>query len=107
MTLVSNDSESNTASRALAEWVAEIARLAKPDRIHWCDGSEDEKRRLTQLAIDCGSLIALNPVKRPGCYLHRSNPNDVARRAANADLHSHQGRSRPDQQLGGARRDLS
>ena len=79
MTLVSNDSESNTASRALAEWVAEIARLAKPDRIHWCDGSEDEKRRLTQLALDSGSLIALNPVKRPGCYLHRSNPNDVAR----------------------------
>ncbi len=79
MTPASIDNESKTASRALAEWVAEIARLAKPDRIHWCDGSEDEKRRLTQLAIDSGSLIALNAAKRPGCYLHRSNPNDVAR----------------------------
>jgi len=60
-------------------WVAEMAKLTKPDRIHWCDGSEDEKRGLTEQAVAEGILIPLNQKKLPGCYLHRSNPNDVAR----------------------------
>jgi phosphoenolpyruvate carboxykinase (GTP) len=63
----------------LAEWVEETARLTKPDRIVWCDGSEAERRRLTEEAVAAGVLIPLNPKKRPGCYLHRSSPNDVAR----------------------------
>ncbi len=66
-------------NRALAQWVAETAQLTQPDRIVWCDGSEEEKRRLTQEAVAGGVLIPLNHSKRPGCYLHRSNPNDVAR----------------------------
>jgi phosphoenolpyruvate carboxykinase (GTP) len=66
-------------NRALAQWVAEAAQLTQPERIVWCDGSEEEKRRLTQEAVARGVLIALNQSKRPGCYLHRSNPNDVAR----------------------------
>ena len=45
----------------------------------WCDGSEEEKRVLTREAIATQVLIPLNPAKRPGCYLHRSNPSDVAR----------------------------
>ena len=45
----------------------------------WCDGSEEERQRLTELAVTSGVLIALNQAKRPGCYLHRSHPNDVAR----------------------------
>jgi phosphoenolpyruvate carboxykinase (GTP) len=66
-------------NRSLSEWVAEVARLTKPDRVEWCDGSEEERQRLHKLAVAAGVLIPLNPSKRPGCYLHRSNPNDVAR----------------------------
>jgi phosphoenolpyruvate carboxykinase (GTP) len=68
-----------TKSRALQAWVAETARLVKPDRVVWCDGSEDEKGRLTALAVETGVLTPLHARKRHECYLHRSNPNDVAR----------------------------
>ena len=68
-----------TKSRALKDWVAEIARLTAPDHIVWCDGSEDERNRLTALAVQSGTLIPLSPQKKPGSFLHRSNPNDVAR----------------------------
>jgi len=68
-----------TRNKALLDWVRDCAALLKPDRIVWCDGSEAEKERLTKHAVDSGVLIPLNPQKRPGCYLHRSNPNDVAR----------------------------
>ncbi len=67
------------ANRFLSEWVAEVVRLAKPDRVQWCDGSEEERQRLFKQAVADGVLIPLNAQKRPGCYLHRSNPNDVAR----------------------------
>ena len=70
---------SPTASRALAQWVAETASFTGADRVVWCDGSEEERQRLTELAVTSGVLIALNQAKRPGCYLHRSHPNDVAR----------------------------
>jgi phosphoenolpyruvate carboxykinase (GTP) len=68
-----------TRNKALLDWVRDSAALCKPDRVVWCDGSEAEKERLTKYAVDTGVLIPLNPQKRPGCYLHRSNPNDVAR----------------------------
>jgi len=70
---------SPTRSRELFDWVAETARFTQADRIVWCDGSEQERGRLTELAVATGVLIPLNQSKRPGCYLHRSNPNDVAR----------------------------
>jgi phosphoenolpyruvate carboxykinase (GTP) len=72
-------SSTMTRSRALNQWVAEVAAHTTPDRIVWCDGSEAEKQRLTKQAVEAGVLIPLNAKKRPGCYLHRSNPNDVAR----------------------------
>ena len=71
--------ESSTRSRELFDWVAEMAWFTKADRVVWCDGSEQERQRLTELAVATGVLIPLNQSKRPGCYLHRSNPNDVAR----------------------------
>jgi phosphoenolpyruvate carboxykinase (GTP) len=70
---------SNTKNETLINWVEEVAKLTKPDRIYWCSGSESEKQSLTDAAVQAGILIKLNPEKWPGCYLHRSNPNDVAR----------------------------
>jgi phosphoenolpyruvate carboxykinase (GTP) len=63
----------------LLAWVDECARLATPDRVVWCDGSEEEKARLTAHAVSRGILIPLDQEKLPGCYLHRSHPGDVAR----------------------------
>ena len=68
-----------TRSAALTRWVEDCARLTRPDRIVWCDGSADERRRLTEEAVAGGILIPLNHRSRPGCYLHRTNPNDVDR----------------------------
>jgi phosphoenolpyruvate carboxykinase (GTP) len=68
-----------TTNATLNAWVDEMARLTKPDRVHWCDGSIEEKEQFTKEAVARGILIPLNPEKRPGCYLHRSNPTDVAR----------------------------
>jgi phosphoenolpyruvate carboxykinase (GTP) len=74
-----NFSTTLTKNAALLDWVEKMAGLTKPDRIHWCDGSEGERRRLTEEAVADGVLKPLDAKKRPGCYLHRSNPNDVAR----------------------------
>jgi phosphoenolpyruvate carboxykinase (GTP) len=63
----------------IQQWVKQVAAMCQPDDVYWCDGSEDEKERLTQVALQCGDLIALNQKKLPGCYLHRSALNDVAR----------------------------
>jgi phosphoenolpyruvate carboxykinase (GTP) len=68
-----------TKHEGVLAWVEEMAALCQPDQIVWIDGSEAEKERLTQQAVDAGVLIKLNQKKLPGCYLHRSNPNDVAR----------------------------
>ncbi len=72
-------SSAATRNAHLNSWVAEVAKLTKPASIVWCDGSEHERQRLTEQAVAAGTLIPLNPEKLPGCYLHRSHPNDVAR----------------------------
>jgi phosphoenolpyruvate carboxykinase (GTP) len=68
-----------TKNPHLLKWVDEVAALTKPDRIYWCDGSDEEHQRLLKDAVASGTLMPLNPEKHPNCYLHRSNPNDVAR----------------------------
>ena len=60
-------------------FVAEMAALCEPAQIHWCDGSDEENAVLCQQLVDGGTFIPLNPKKRPGSYLARSHPGDVAR----------------------------
>ncbi|APR99419.1 phosphoenolpyruvate carboxykinase (GTP) [Pajaroellobacter abortibovis] len=63
----------------LLQWVNEIAQLTKPDQIVWCNGSDEEKERLTREAVEKEILLPLNHKKLPGCYFASSHPNDVAR----------------------------
>jgi phosphoenolpyruvate carboxykinase (GTP) len=63
----------------LLGWVADMAKLTQPDRVVWCDGSEEEWERLRNEAAHLGIFTPLDPLKWPGCYLYRSDPNDVAR----------------------------
>jgi phosphoenolpyruvate carboxykinase (GTP) len=67
------------SNQAVESWVSETERLTTPDRVVWCDGSAEERARLTRDALEAGDFIGMNPERLPGCYLHRSAPNDVAR----------------------------
>ncbi|HSZ56941.1 MAG TPA: phosphoenolpyruvate carboxykinase (GTP) [Tepidisphaeraceae bacterium] len=67
------------ASECVRKWVQDCAQLCEPDQVTWCDGSESERQALLRRAVAEGVLIELNQQKLPNCYLHRSNPNDVAR----------------------------
>jgi phosphoenolpyruvate carboxykinase (GTP) len=67
------------AGPILQKWVNKHAELCQPDRVIWCDGSAAERSALFAQGVSDGIFIPLSPAKRPGCYLHRSNPNDVAR----------------------------
>ncbi len=63
----------------LRAWVAEIAQLVRPARVQWCDGSKAEYDALCEDLVAKGTLIRLDPVRRPRSFLARSNPGDVAR----------------------------
>ncbi len=68
-----------TRNAKLLAWIDEMVALAEPDSVYWCDGSKEEYDRLSALMVDAGTLIPLNQEKRPGCFLARSDPDDVAR----------------------------
>ena len=68
-----------TKNVELAAWAEAVATQTKPDRIHWCDGSEAEERTLIAAMLEDGTLARLNPDTHPNCYLHRSDKDDVAR----------------------------
>ena len=66
-------------NKALVAWVDQIAALTTPEKVHWCDGSQEEAKALFDAMIAKGACIELNQQKRPGCYYFRSDPRDVAR----------------------------
>ena len=68
-----------TRNQKLLAWVRDMAALCNPDAIHWVDGSPAEHNRLCEQMVQAGTFIRLNQEKRPGCYLARSHPSDVAR----------------------------
>jgi phosphoenolpyruvate carboxykinase (GTP) len=61
------------------QWADEVARMTRPDRVVWSDGSKAEYDTLVEQMLRDGTLIALNQKTYPNCYLHRSHPSDVAR----------------------------
>lgn len=68
-----------TENKKLQEWVKEMAEMCQPDSIYWVNGSEEENQRLLDEMVASGAAVKLNEEKRPGCYLFRSHPSDVAR----------------------------
>ena len=78
-TAIPGFSDAPTKNKRLLAWVQEVAELTTPERIEWCDGSEEEWHRLTSQLVESGTLIPLNAEKRPNSFLARSHPSDVAR----------------------------
>jgi phosphoenolpyruvate carboxykinase (GTP) len=68
-----------TKNEKLLAWVDEVASLTQAEAVHWCDGSAEEYDQLCQELIDAGTFERLSDAKRPGSYLARSDPGDVAR----------------------------
>ena len=71
--------QATTDHAGLRAWVDEVAALAQPDDVHWCDGSAEEYDQLAQLLVDKGTFRKLSDAKRPNSYLALSDPGDVAR----------------------------
>lgn len=69
----------STSLQELQNWVDSVAKLTQPESIHWCSGSDAENKRLINEMQRSGDLVELNPESYPNCFLHRSDPSDVAR----------------------------
>ena len=68
-----------TNNKTVLKWLDEMKELLTPEKVVWIDGTEEQTEELRKLAVELGELEALNQEKLPDCYLHRTNPNDVAR----------------------------
>jgi phosphoenolpyruvate carboxykinase (GTP) len=72
-------SHASAGNKHVQQWVEKCISLCRPDRAYWCDGSAPERQMLLEQGVRDGIFIRLNSQKWPNCFLHRSNPNDVAR----------------------------
>ena len=68
-----------TNNKTVLDWIEKMVQLVKPDKVVWIDGSEEQLEALRAEACASGEMIKLNEEKLPGCYLHRTAVNDVAR----------------------------
>jgi len=75
----SHEDKSVTTNQELKSWVDQVADLTQPEDIYWCNGSRAEYQELATMMLATGDFIELNQETHPGCYLHRSDPSDVAR----------------------------
>jgi len=78
-TTAANACPSYVKNQRLKDWVGSIAQLCKPERIYWCEGTQEEYDRLCEDMVASGTFIRLNPKLRPNSYLAQSDPTDVAR----------------------------
>ena len=74
-----NPAIANLESEEARDWIKQVAALTKPDEIYWCNGSPEQYQQIISAAERAGTLVPLNPEKRPRCYLARTHPRDVAR----------------------------
>ncbi len=79
MTVDSQTTARPTTHAGILAWVDEIASLTQPDSIHWCTGSDEEWRELTDRLVDTGTFVRLNPDLKPNSFYAASDPSDVAR----------------------------
>src|SRR4029077_12178665 len=73
------EAPSTVSHKQLVQWVEKMAALCKPDQVYWCNGSKEEYDRLCEEMVAGGTFIKLNRELRPGSFLARSHPSDVAR----------------------------
>jgi phosphoenolpyruvate carboxykinase (GTP) len=77
--IVPDTATAPTKNQQLLDWVQEVVALTEPAEVHWCDGSDEEHDQLCQQLVDAGTFTRLDEELRPGSYLARSDPDDVAR----------------------------
>jgi phosphoenolpyruvate carboxykinase (GTP) len=73
------EQHAGTTHKRLQAWVDEVAELTQPDAVYWCDGSPDEWTTLTSQLVEAGTLVQLDPAKKPNSFWCASDPSDVAR----------------------------
>ena len=69
----------STSNKELQSWIEEVSKMTNPESIYWCNGSKEEYEEFIEQMLGTGDLMQLNEETFPNCYLHRSDPSDVAR----------------------------